>query len=237
MQAVILAGGLGTRLRPVVDALPKSMAPMNGRPFLEFQIENLRSRGYTKILLLVGYRAESIVDHFGDGSAFGVNIAYSIEEGQLGTAGALKNAEAQLAESFLLLNGDTFLDLEYNELAERHRKRGSLLTMALVEVADAGRYGAVEMAGGERIVRFGEKCVEGPGYINAGVYAMEKGIVRGLPSGRTISLEGETIPHLIAADEPVFGFVTRGYFIDIGTPESYQAAGCYFAGRKHVYKK
>ncbi|MCL5291370.1 MAG: nucleotidyltransferase family protein [Actinobacteria bacterium] len=237
MQVAILAGGLGTRLREAVKDLPKSMAPIDSRPFLECQLAYLKGKGFTEILLLVGYLADVIVDHFGDGSSLGLKISYSREEDQLGTGGALKNAEELLDSSFLVLNGDTFFDVDYNELIRFHREKDALITIALVSVADSSRYGAVGLDEDGRILAFAEKAGDGPGLVNGGVYVVDKRVLAHIQKDRRVSLEKEVIPRLLGEGERVFGLVMPGCFIDIGTPESYDFAKRYFAGGLNVHKE
>ncbi len=234
MQAAILAGGFGTRLRKAIGGMPKSMAPIAGRPFLEHQLLHLKANGFTEAVLLVGYLSDMIVDHFGDGSSLGLKVIYSKEDRPLGTGGALKNAEHLLEDSFLLLNGDTFLDADYRDLVRFHFDKAAIATIALVDAGDKSRYGSVALRKDGGIEAFSEKKEAGPGLINGGVYVVNKDILSFIPPGRQVSLEGEVIPKLVGAGKPVFGLVIEGYFVDIGTPESYRSADLHFrraAGR------
>lgn len=231
MQVAILVGGLGTRLRGVVSGLPKAMAPVAGRPFLEHQVLGLKERGFTRILLLVGYLANPIIEYFGDGSSLGVEISYSKEPEQLGTAGALKNAEESLDETLLLLNGDTHLELDYDRFIGFHQKNRALITIALLQVEDASRYGSVGLDVDGKVMAFSEKSGGAPGLINGGAYVMERQVLASIEPARPISLEKEVIPALIGRSASVYGFVSGGRFIDIGTPDDYARADSYFTWR------
>lgn len=230
MRAFILAGGLGTRLRSKVSDTPKSMAPIAGRPFLEWQLMLLRVQGITDIVLCVGYLADKVIDYFGDGSKFGLNIDYSIEEEPLGTSGAILNASKFIDGTFLLLNGDTFFDVDYRGLLDFHETKEAMLSLSLVMAEDATRYGSVKVDITNRVKGFEEKRadIQALGYINAGVYAIEPSILDYIAPHKVVSLENDVIPTIIGR-EPVFGYISDGYFIDIGTPESYEEAQKFFA--------
>ncbi len=227
MQALILAGGLGTRLRSVVSDRPKPMAFVGGIPFLERLIRRLASQGVEEVILCVGYLWERILEAFGEGKDLGVTLRYSVEETPLGTAGALKKAEALISGTFFVLNGDTFLEVNLRALQNFHREKKALGTLTVVPMENAGRYGSVQLDSTGRIRGFLEKglvstCL--PCWINGGVYVFERALLRWVPEGRPVSLERETLPALIAADGPLYGYESRGYFIDIGTPEHYARA-------------
>ncbi|MEO0108895.1 MAG: nucleotidyltransferase family protein [candidate division WOR-3 bacterium] len=220
---MILAGGLGTRLKPVIGTLPKCMAPVGGRPFLEYLVHAYRNQGAEEIILCTGYRSQPIFDHFGDGRQFGIRITYSHELAPLGTAGALKKAEPLVQrDSFMVSNGDSFLDIDTAALLDYHESRKSMATIALVHVPNTSRYGRVELGPDNQVVAFTEKAREsGPGLINAGVYVFHREVLARIPSDRPVSLENETLPSLTKG--PVFGYQTNSLFVDIGTPEDYRA--------------
>jgi NDP-sugar pyrophosphorylase family protein len=229
VKAVILAGGLGTRLRAVVSDRPKPMADAGGKPFLEYHLERLREQGYDQVVLCVGYMAGHIRDHFGDGRRWGVRVEYAVESEPLGTAGALANA-AELVEGsepFFLLNGDSWLDLDFRDLARRHRDHrqrdpdtaGSIVT---VPVQDASAYGTLEVAPDGRVLAFHEKGHSGPGRVNGGVYLLEPGVLGLIPQGRAVSIEKETFPLLLNRRQRLYGYPAAGFFVDIGTPEGYR---------------
>ena len=218
-QAVILAGGLGTRLRAVLPGLPKALAPVAGRPFVEYLLLQLRRHHVADVVLAVGYRAELVERHVGDGSSWGVRARYSREAEPLGTGGALKRAAMLLdGSTFLVMNGDSFFDVPLHDLVARHREAGALGTLALVERPALGdRYGAVETDDAGRVVAFREK---GPptrrGGVNGGVYALEPEVLSAIPDGRPVSLEREVFPALAGR---LHGRPYDGYFIDIGVPD------------------
>ncbi len=228
IKAVILAGGLGTRLRSAVADRPKPLAPIAGEPFLARQLRHLRGFGVERFVLCVGYQAQMMIDVLGDGVAFDATIEYAVEDEPLGTAGAVKNAGALLAgeQDFLLLNGDTFVEVAVDALVARHRASAALGTICVQQVADAGGKGVVELDPSSGLVTaFDEKALEGqPALINAGVYVFARALVDRIPSGRSVSLERETIPGLLAAGQRLAVMVSSGRMIDIGTPEDYQRA-------------
>jgi len=224
MKAVILAGGLGKRLRKVVRDKPKSMAPVLGKPFLQYQIEQLKKYNIMEIVLCVGYLANQIKSYFKDGAKFGVNIRYAEEEKPLGTAGALKNSRDYLGdEAFLALNGDSYSEVDFFKFIQFHRKKEGKGTILLTRVPHPKDYGLVKMDENNRITRFFEKPGKTPSssIINAGVYLLEFRVLNYIPEGRQISLEREIFPHLLKKNIPLFGYLTSDYFIDIGTPQKY----------------
>jgi NDP-sugar pyrophosphorylase family protein len=224
MKALILAGGLGTRLRPLVAGRPKSMAQIHGQPFLAYQLALLRRQGFTEIILCTGYMSQAIEEYFGDGEDLGVHITYSIEEKPLGTAGAIKNAAPLVDSTFLVLNGDTYIQADLQDLAHFHRDRGALATIGLSQVGDPCRSGLVEVDPAGRVVRFVEKGVA-QGHCNtvsAGVYIFEPETLDFIPPDRRVSLELEVFPHLIEVEALLYAYRLSGSFIDIGTPEGYR---------------
>jgi D-glycero-alpha-D-manno-heptose 1-phosphate guanylyltransferase len=218
MQIVILAGGLGTRLRGAVPDVPKALAPIAGRPFLEYQIRLARRCGFTQLVLCVGAQHELIESALGTGDRLGVEIVYSCEDQPLGTAGALLNARALLNDTFIVLNGDTYFDTDLAALP--HASSSASATMALVQVADVARYGSVTLDSDQRVVEFTEKGHNGPGLINAGVYAFSPQVFDYFPAQYPISLEREVFPEL-ARRRMLIGCPMAGYHLDIGLPESY----------------
>jgi D-glycero-alpha-D-manno-heptose 1-phosphate guanylyltransferase len=228
MEAVILAGGAGLRLREVVRDLPKPMAPVGGRPFLGYLIDQLVHWDVRDIVLATGYKSEVVETHFGDGSSHGAKIRYSVEARPMGTGGALRDALRMVrGDHFLLLNGDSFLDADLADLAEFHRGHGGVGTIALVERPDTSRYGRVSLGERGRIVSMREKGVAGPGLINGGVHVWSREISRRIGAG-TVSLESDVVPGLLPLG--VCGKIVPGYFVDIGIPEDYETA-CRNCGR------
>lgn len=228
VKSLVLAGGLGLRLRSHVADRPKVMAPVAGKPFIEYLLRSLKKRGFLNIILSVGYMKESIIEYFGDGSNFGLKIEYVTEEKPLGTGGAIKNAQQLIKDTFLVLNGDTYLDIDYNELLGFHTDKQSLVTMALIEAKDSSRYGLVELGQNNRITGFQEKAaMKQQSLINAGVYVMEPAVFSHLNS-TLLSFEQQALPQMIKSNVPIFGLVMNSFFVDIGTPEGYKAAQKYF---------
>jgi NDP-sugar pyrophosphorylase family protein len=223
-KAVLLVGGLGTRLRTVVPSAPKPLALVGNRPFLELLIRQLGSQGIRSLIMCTGYLADQIESEFGDGSGLGVTIEYSKEPEPLGTAGAVKFAESFLqgVPDFLVMNGDSFLELDLNQLIQLHRTHGGLATMAVVSVENAGRYGTVHVDSDNKVTAFCEKTgSDSPGLINAGVYVFSPAILELIPAG-PVSLENDIFPRLL--DEGVYASREQGVFVDIGTPADYAHA-------------
>lgn len=220
MKAIILAGGFGTRLREVVADIPKPMAPVNGRPFLEMLIARLRCRGISDIILSVGYRKESIIDHFGRGESMGVSISYSPEDTPLGTGGAIRAAMDGFSdERYLVMNGDSLFDADPTELIRFHLNRQASISVALANVPDKGRYGAVETGPDDAVSRFAEKSEGGPGCINAGVYVVEKRVMADIHT-HVFSFENDVLRCSIG--KGLYGLRQDGFFIDIGVPADYR---------------
>jgi len=230
MQAVILAGGLGTRLRSIVSDKPKPMAEVAGKPFLEYQIEFLRRHKICDFVLCVGYLHNLIQEYFRDGAPWGVRIKYAVEDELLGTAGAVKNAEKHLQERFVLLNGDSFFDFDLPALLQFHflrrsEDRSSVGSIALTEVDDLRSYGAITIDAHGKILSFDEKngASKTAKHINAGVYVLEKEVLSFIPPMQKTSLEREIFPALLQNGKALSGFATRGFFVDIGTPSGLHA--------------
>ena len=224
MKAVILAGGLGKRLRKLVRHKPKSMAPVLGKPFLQYQIEQLKKYNVIEIVLCVGYLANQIKSYFKDGTKFGVNIRYAMEKKPLGTAGALKNAGNYLKdETFLTLNGDSYSKVDFLKFIQFHEEKKGAGTILLTRVSRPGDYGLVKLDEHSRITEFFEKPGKTPSgsIINAGVYFLEPEVLNYIPEGRQVSLEREIFVHLLEKNVPLFGYLTSDYFIDMGTPQKY----------------
>lgn len=221
MQAVILAGGFGTRLGPLTAHTPKPMLQVGGKPFLEHVVWNLKRFGFQRLLLLVGYKGEIIRQHFNRGEAFRVTIDYAHENEPAGTAGALAQAASYLDEDFLLVNGDTLFDFNYLDLKLRQPKEPWVVKMALRDVANAERYGRVKLEEC-RVVEFAEKCAGGPGLVNGGVYWVKKDIVDEVHE-IPCSFEKDILPRL-AEQGQVWGWPYDGFFVDIGVAEDLERA-------------
>lgn len=221
MQAILLAGGLGTRLRSVVNDRPKPMALIGDKPFMEYVVHELSRHDIREIIFAVGYKGSMVEEYFGDGSRFGVKVSYAYEEELLGTAGAIKNAGRFVTEdSFFVLNADTFYQMDYSRLLRVKEEKALEMALVLREVPDISRYGAAVLSDG-MLTGFNEKVkVSCPGTINGGVYLMNRELLEAIPSGK-VSLENEMIPVWMKEGRRLGGFVNDGYFIDIGIPEDY----------------
>jgi NDP-sugar pyrophosphorylase family protein len=222
--AFLLVGGLGTRLQSVLPSTPKPLARVGNMPFLELLVLQLRSQGIRRIVMCTGHLASQIEQEFGDGRKWGIAINYSQESQPLGTAGAVKLAEGQLmqASDFLVMNGDSFLELDLRQFIRFHREHGGLVSMAVRKVPDAGRYGTVHMDADHRVVGFSEKTgATVPGIINGGVYVFNRAVLDHVPQG-TASFERDVFPRVL--EQGVYALEQHGMFIDIGTPEDYARA-------------
>lgn len=242
MPVLILAGGLGTRLRPLIKDKPKPMADVGSKPFLEYQVSFLKRYGFNHFIFCVGYLYQQIRDYFGDGSPWDVRIDYSIEEEPLGTGGALKHAEAYVDDTFLALNGDSFLDADLEQLVRSHERSGldqkRLGTIALTQVEEADRYGTVRIGPKNEVLEFVEKNAEDPQgenpseqYINAGIYVLEPEILRMIPRSRKVSIERDVFPSLLTGGGGLYGCFLDGFFVDIGTPAGYRELRDYLMER------
>ncbi|MDX6521837.1 MAG: mannose-phosphate guanylyltransferase [Gaiellales bacterium] len=219
MIAVILAGGEGTRLRPLTEWLPKPMLPIANRPFLEHQIEHLHRHGITRVILSCGYLPDPIRDHFGD------SLEYAVEPEPLGTGGAIGFAAAGIGETFVVCNGDVLTDLDLTALLAMHHDRGARATIALHQVADPSPYGLVRTDAEGAVTAFVEKPGAGEAdvdTINAGTYVIEPEVLRLIEPERMVSVEREVFPRLVGSG--LWAKADAGRWRDIGTPESYLAA-------------
>jgi len=223
MKAIILAGGLGTRLRPVISDIPKPMAEVLGKPFLAWQIYQLKNFGIFDIVISIGHLGDKIKQYFQDGEKLGTRIKYAEEHQPLGTGGALRNASRYLTseEKFLVVSGDTYLDLDFSDFLRFHDEKNSLITMALARRERLSKSGCVEINKENRIVKFVEK-EKGAGLINAGYLIFSSEVFDYMPKKDKFSLEYDLYPKLVKIKR-IFGYVTSGYFRDIGNPEDYEA--------------
>ena len=218
--ALVLAGGLGRRLRPVVNDRPKVLAPVAGRPFLAYLLSYLNRKGLRSVILCVGYLADQVVEAIGDGRRWEIEVRYSREITPLGTAGALRLASAEIDRTFFVLNGDTLFLADLQLLWKTHHKAGVLGTLALLPVANSAGRGCVNLSADGKISSFEEKPLsQGPALINAGVYLLEPGALASVPPEQEVSLERQVFPRL-AAQGQLAGSVQSAYFADIGTPTS-----------------
>jgi mannose-1-phosphate guanylyltransferase len=224
LKAVVLVGGEGTRLRPLTNGLPKSMVPVLNKPFLEHTLAYLKRFGVENVILTVSYLPKVIQDYFGDGSGYEIRLIYSIEENPLGTAGAVKKVERYLPNTFIVLNGDIFTDLNIAEMLAFHRREKAKITIALIQVDNPCAFGVVEADNNGKVKRFIEK--PGPenitsNWINAGVYIIEPEVLQYVPANAHYMFEKGLFPFLLEINEPIFGYRFSGYWLDMGTPEKY----------------
>lgn len=222
--AFILAGGLGTRLQPVVSDRPKPMALVDGVPFLEMLVRALAIKGVRDFVMLSGYLGHAIEDHFREDRLPGTRVRFSREIEPLGTGGAVKFAEKFATDPTLLVNGDTFYDADLPGLLRLHQRTGADVTLSLMPVDNASRYGSVQVDDCGKVTAFHEKKAgaSGAGLINAGCSLLSLDFIHNLPNGRSFSMEQEFFPEL-ARSGRIYGLRHEGTFFDIGTPESYEA--------------
>lgn len=222
MEAVILAGGFGTRLAHVVQDVPKPMAPVCGKPFLQHLLDDLCAKGVQRVILAVGYKAECIESFFKN-EYRGMELIYSREDTPLLTGGALKKALSICREKeIFLFNGDTFFDVDLQAMARLHQEKGALLTIAVKQMRDFERYGTVEIDPQGRIVRFVEKRPCREGAINGGVYLIKRDALGEIAADK-FSFETEYLEKKVSGGQ-FYAFASDGYFIDIGVPQDYAKA-------------
>lgn len=227
MKAVVLIGGEGTRLKPLTCNTPKAMVPILNRPFLEHLLRYLEKHGVRDVILAMGYLPDSIQSYFGDGEQFGVRLTYLVEKSPLGTAGAVKNAESLLDGTFVVVNGDILTEIDLSAMMNLHHQIKPKASIALTPVDDPTSYGVVETDARSMVERFIEK----PGrdkvtsnMINAGIYILEPGLLAAIPPVTRFMFEHHVFPKLLQEGEPILGYCSDAYWIDIGTPEKYLKA-------------
>ncbi len=228
VTALILAGGLGTRLQSILPDRPKVLAPVAGRPFLSYLLDQLISTGFRHVILCSGYKGKKIRAAFGD--KYGrLNIWYSQEPEPLGTGGALRFGLPLVStESVLITNGDSYVNCNLTDYLDWYFENEFQASLLLTYLSDTSRYGRVEVDDEGSIAKFDEKSTShGPGWVNAGVYIFSRNLIESIPMGQPFSLERQFFPSLIGRG--LHGFRTKGAFIDIGTPESYARAEEYFS--------
>ena len=224
MDAVILCGGMGTRLKSVVSDRPKPMAAVNGKPFIQLLVDYAAGFGFKRFILCSGYRGDVIERHF-RGTSPGLEVVVSREPEPLDTAGAVKNAEALIRTSqVLVMNGDSICRIDLRRFVKSHFSRRCRASVAVAKAADAGSFGSVVLGPGGRLLSFTEKSAAGAGYVNAGIYVLDKTVLAAVPPGARYSLERELLPALVSAGD-VCGYKTKSRIFDIGTPEGYREAG------------
>ncbi len=222
-----MAGGEGTRLRPLTSNAPKPLLPLANRPMMEHVINLLKKHGFEDIVVTVAYRANAIRTYFGDGAEFGVRIVYAAEETPLGTAGSVRNAMAQLDETFLVISGDVVTDMDLAAIVEFHRSKSALVTIGLKAMENPLEFGIVITRDDGSIERFHEKPTWSQVFsdtINTGVYVLEPQIFDYIDAERSVDFSSDVFPALLDAGKPLFGYVTEGYWEDVGTIEAYVRA-------------
>jgi mannose-1-phosphate guanylyltransferase len=222
MQAVILVGGEGTRLRPLTSTMPKPVIPLVDRPFVVFMLEWLRRHGVDDVIMSCGFKATSVREVLGDGSQYGLKLRFVEEPEPRGTAGALKYAEELLGDRFLTLNGDVLTDIDLTAQIAQHERTGARATLALVPVADPTAYGLVRTTGDSAVTEFVEKPSADEidtNLISAGAYVLERDVLDLIEPDRNVSIEREIWPQLVGAG--LYGFTADAYWLDIGTPDRY----------------
>lgn len=218
MQVVILAGGLGKRLKPLTERVPKPMISINSRPFLEHQLKLLKKFNLTRVVLCLGHRAEAVESYFGSGSKWGFDIKYSLEEKLLGTGGALKRAEEYLEDSFLLLNGDTYLPIDYTHLISCFREMNRMGLIVVYDNREKIVPNNIALDKSNMVIRYDKRKEGGLSYVDAGVVVLKKEVLKLIPKNRVVSLEEEIFPELIRLRE-LWAYPTKERYYDIGTPE------------------
>ena len=227
MKAVIMAGGEGTRLRPLTSNQPKPMLPMGNRPMMEHVVRLLRHHGFEDIVVTVAFMPNAIRTYFGDGSEFGVRMVYATEETPLGTAGSVMNARDELDDRFLVISGDVLTDIDLSAVVSFHEEKGALATLALSAVENPLEFGIVIASEDGSIERFLEKPTWGQVFsdtINTGIYVLEPEIFDHIPADRSVDFSGEVFPEVLARGRPIYGYVAEGYWEDVGTTEAYLRA-------------
>jgi NDP-sugar pyrophosphorylase family protein len=227
ITAMILAGGLGTRLRSVFSHKPKVLAEILGQPFLTYLLDQLSGAGLRNVILCTGYMGDRVQEVYGDTYKY-LHLLYSQEDEPLGTGGALRLALPLLnSDPVLVMNGDSYIHADLNSYVDWFFRKDRKASFLLTSVSDTGRYGMVKVGKDESLLAFEEKgMTRGAGWINAGVYLLKKSLVRLIPPGKAFSLERELFPSLVG--KGLFGYQCKGSFIDIGTPESYAASEKFF---------
>lgn len=226
MKAIILAGGLGERLRPLTNKIPKPLLPVKGKPIMQYAIESLKKHGIVEIIIGISYNAEKIKKYFGDGSKFGTKISYSIEKIPLGTGGGVKQAAKNLTDPFILFWGDILMDIDFTKMRRFHKKRNPFVTMAVVKREDVENFGALKIGKEDKIISFVEKPPrdEAPSnLINAGVFIVNPKALDILPLGKS-SIEEDCFKNLAGKKGKILAFKHKGQWFPTDTLEKYTFA-------------
>jgi mannose-1-phosphate guanylyltransferase / phosphomannomutase len=227
MKAVVMAGGEGTRLRPLTSNQPKPMVPIVGKPCMEHILELLRHHGFEDVIVTVAFLPQAIRSYFGDGTSLGINIQYSVEENPLGTAGSVRLASDALDDTFLVISGDALCDIDLNKIVEFHKQKGAAVTIGLKSVENPLEFGIVVTDDEGKVERFLEKPSWGQVFsdtINTGIYVLEPEVLRHVPTDRPFDFSKELFPLLLEMGRPIYGYVCEGYWQDIGNLDQYRQA-------------
>lgn len=237
VTALILAGGLGRRLRSVVNDRQKVVAEIEGRPFLSYLLEQIEAAGVGKAVLCTGYGYEQVREQIGQ--KWGrVQIEYSQESFAMGTAGALRHALSKAdSDPILIMNGDSYFEVDLPAFLRWHKMHQSEATIALVERSDVKRYGCAKLDEASRIIHFDEKSsIDEAGWVNGGIYLISRKLLNEIPNDRAVSLEREVFPDWVSRHS-LYGYFSRGHFLDIGVPEAFARAKEFFAKQTQVHEK
>jgi mannose-1-phosphate guanylyltransferase/phosphomannomutase len=228
MKAVVMAGGEGTRLRPMTSSMPKPLLPVVNRPIMEHVLRLLKRHGLTETVVTVQFLASMVRNYFGDGEELGMNLTYANEEMPLGTAGSVKNAEEALKDdAFLVISGDALTDFDLTDLMRFHREKGALVTVCLTRVPDPLEFGITIVDEQGRVERFLEKPTWGQVFsdtVNTGIYVMEPEVFDYVQAGVSVDWSGDVFPQLMKEGKPIYGYIADGYWEDVGTHDSYSKA-------------
>ncbi|MBA5850336.1 NDP-sugar synthase [Clostridium sp. cel8] len=227
MKALLLAGGKGTRLRPLTDNLPKPMVPIMGTPLLERTINKLKKYGINEVILSTCYKPQYIKNYIGNGEKLGVKVKYISEDLPLGTGGAIKNSEKFFDDTFLILNSDIISNIPYDDFINYHKKKHAKVSIAMTEVKDPSQYGVIEFDKDNYISAFKEKPKIGETnskWINAGIYIFEPEVLNEIPKNEIVSIEKDTYPRLLRKGYKMAAYKYSDYWIDIGTIKKYVKA-------------
>ncbi len=235
MKAVIMAGGQGSRLRPLTINRPKPMVPLVDRPVMAHIVGLLRRHGFTDVVATLQYMADRVQDYFGDGSSFGIRLHYSVEEVPLGTAGSVKLAQSYLDEPFLVISGDALTDFDLQAILAFHREREAMVTITLTRVANPLEYGVIIVDDDGRVRQFLEKPSWGEVFsdtVNTGLYVLDPSVLEYIEPGEPFDFSKDLFPRLMQEGRPIYGYIADGYWCDIGNIQEYvRASSDYLEGR------
>lgn len=238
MKAVVMAGGEGSRLRPLTCNRPKPMVPLCNKPVMEYIVELLKRHGVDQVIVTLHYLANEIISYFGDGTDWGTQMIYSVEDEPLGTAGSVKKVERYLTDTFIIISGDSLTDFDLSRAVEFHREKGAIATIVLTRVDNPLEFGVVITDREQRIVRFLEKPSWGEVFsdtVNTGIYVLEPEVFDFIDPDKPLDFSQDLFPRLLEANQPVYGYVTGGYWSDIGNLQQYrQAHQDLFEGKVHA---